>query len=59
MVRERQHLLTEEEIKEFSEIGWIAKKALFHPDEINKMRVCFENLERMAEPAGHNRICSR
>jgi len=49
MVRERQHLLTEEEIKEFSEIGWIAKKALFHPDEINKMRVCFENLERMAE----------
>ena len=48
MVRERQHLLTKDEITAFSEIGWIAKKALFHADEINKMRACFENLERMA-----------
>jgi len=34
MVRERQHLLTEEEIKAFSETGWITKESLFHPDEI-------------------------
>jgi hypothetical protein len=48
MVRERQHLLTKDEITAFSEIGWISKKALFHADEINKMRACFENLERMS-----------
>ena len=48
MVRERQHLLTKDEITAFSEIGWITKKALFHADEINKMRACFENLERMS-----------
>jgi hypothetical protein len=48
MVRERQHLLTKDEITAFSEIGWITKKALFHADEISKMRACFENLERMS-----------
>ena len=57
MVRERQHLLTEEEIREFSEIGWITKKALFHPDEIDRMRLCFENLERMAAGLDSTGLC--
>ncbi|VUX55887.1 protein of unknown function [uncultured Woeseiaceae bacterium] len=48
MVRERQHLLKKVEITAFSEIGWITRKALFHADEINEMRACFENLERMS-----------
>ena len=48
MVRERQHLLTKDEITAFSEIGWITRTALFHADEINRMRACFEILEHMA-----------
>jgi hypothetical protein len=56
MVRERQHLLTRDEITAFSEIGWITKKALFHADEINKMRACFENLERMADESVIKRV---
>lgn len=49
MVGERQHVLTDEEIARFSEIGWITKRALFHADEIDQMCACFEDLERMAE----------
>jgi len=37
------------EIAEFFSTGWVTKPALFQPDELNKMRASFDNLERMAE----------
>lgn len=49
MVDENDWSLTEQEISEFRDIGWITKAALFDIDEIHRMRACFDDLERMAE----------
>lgn len=40
--------LTIEEIARFHETGWITRKSLFSHDEVDRMRVCFDDLERMA-----------
>ncbi|NOX70788.1 MAG: phytanoyl-CoA dioxygenase family protein [Gammaproteobacteria bacterium] len=40
--------LTAEEITRFHDVGWIARKNLFRHDEVNRMRDCFDDLERMA-----------
>jgi len=45
---ERPNQITEEEIAQFHKVGWIAKKGLFGHDEIDRMRDCFDDLERMA-----------
>lgn len=36
------------EVHEFFVTGWILKKAMFDRDEIEKMKACFDDLERMA-----------
>lgn len=41
--------LTESEIAEFQNFGWITKRALFSVDEIDRMRASFDELERMTE----------
>lgn len=41
-------MLTETEISEFFEIGWISRPAVFRRDEVARMRACFERLEAMA-----------
>lgn len=40
--------LSQDEIGQFFETGWIEKKALFHSSEIDRMRRCFDNLEALA-----------
>ncbi len=40
--------LTDHEVSEFHETGWITKQALFRGDEIARMRACFDRLEQMA-----------
>ena len=37
-----------QEIEDFFETGWITRKALFDLDEVDRMRTCFDDLERMA-----------
>jgi hypothetical protein len=40
--------LTNDEIHAFFEVGWIVRRALFRPDEVARMRACFDELERTA-----------
>jgi hypothetical protein len=40
--------LTADEIRDYFEIGWITRRALFGADEIARMRACFDGLERIA-----------
>ena len=41
-------MLTREQVLEFFDVGLIVLPSLFDPDEVTKMRACFEELERMA-----------
>lgn len=40
--------LSNREIDDFFDVGWIIKGALFHKDEVAQMKSCFDDLERMA-----------
>lgn len=40
--------LNAQEVDDFFERGWITKKAMFRLDEVEKMKTCFDDLERMA-----------
>jgi Phytanoyl-CoA dioxygenase (PhyH) len=40
--------LSTPEIQEYLDVGWITRRSLFSPDEIGKMRACFDDLERIA-----------
>jgi hypothetical protein len=40
--------LTNDEIRDFFEVGWITRRALFRADEIARMRACFDELEKIA-----------
>lgn len=40
--------LTPKELRDFFEIGWITRRALFDSDEIARMRACFDSLEQIA-----------
>ncbi|HEY7673536.1 MAG TPA: phytanoyl-CoA dioxygenase family protein [Gammaproteobacteria bacterium] len=40
--------LTRDEIRDFFEVGWITRRALFRADEIARMRACFDALEKIA-----------
>ena len=42
-------MLTDDQISEYHERGWITLPALFDPSEIARMRDCFTALERIAE----------
>lgn len=48
MTEQSEIQLAEEELARFHEIGWIVKKALFRNDEVDRMRDCFDDLEKMA-----------
>lgn len=45
-VFQRQRL-SDREIDEFFEAGWILRRALFSPEEVRDMRSCFDDLEQM------------
>jgi hypothetical protein len=40
--------LTCDEIRDFFEVGWITRRALFRIEEIARMRACFDALEKIA-----------
>jgi ectoine hydroxylase-related dioxygenase (phytanoyl-CoA dioxygenase family) len=40
--------LSAQQVDEFFATGWIARRALFSAQEIEKMKACFDDLERMA-----------
>jgi len=40
--------LGKDEVREFFELGWIIRRALFSLDEVARMRACFDELERIA-----------
>ena len=40
--------LNAQEVRDFFESGWITKKAMFRLHEVEKMKTCFDDLERMA-----------
>ena len=48
MTIENNKTLSADDFERFFDVGWIEKKALFQPDEIKKMRACFDNLEMLA-----------
>jgi len=47
-------VLTDDEVNEFFDTGWIVRQALFSEDEVGRMRACFERLESMAAGLGES-----
>ena len=43
-----EHGLSADEIRDFFNVGWITRRALFNADEVARMRACFDALERIA-----------
>ena len=49
MLRTSHHVgLTADEVQDYFEIGWIARRQLFRTDEVARMRACFDELEEIA-----------
>ena len=48
MTTENPNRLSADEVERFFETGWIERKSLFDSDEIQQMRACFDNLEKLA-----------
>ena len=46
--RAHQPRLSDQEIDQYFEAGWIVRHALFSRDEVREMRNCFDDLEQMA-----------
>lgn len=46
--RSREAELSTDEIRQFFEVGWVTRPALFGTDEVLSMRACFDELERTA-----------
>jgi len=44
----RNTALSAKEVRDFFVIGWVTRRALFGPNEIERMRGCFDALERTA-----------
>jgi hypothetical protein len=42
------NILGPDEVRDFFEVGWIIRRALFRADEVVRMRACFDELERIA-----------
>jgi len=45
--------LTDAEIRDFFEVGWITRPSLFTTDEVARMRYCFDKLEGIAGSLSH------
>jgi len=43
-----EHGLSDAEIRDFFDVGWITRRALFSSDEVAQMRACFDRLEQIA-----------
>ena len=43
-----RHGLSTEEVRDFFEVGWITRQALFSSSEVARMRECFDELEAIA-----------
>jgi ectoine hydroxylase-related dioxygenase (phytanoyl-CoA dioxygenase family) len=50
-------MLTDEQIREFHDAGWIVVASLFNEDEIERMRACFDGLERLAAGMSETGLC--
>jgi ectoine hydroxylase-related dioxygenase (phytanoyl-CoA dioxygenase family) len=50
-------MLTEEQVTEFHDTGWIVIEGLFDADEISRMRACFDALESMASRMTETGMC--
>jgi ectoine hydroxylase-related dioxygenase (phytanoyl-CoA dioxygenase family) len=44
----RRARLSDDEIRAFTEVGWITRGGLFDADEVGRMRACFDRLEAIA-----------
>ena len=44
----RDACLSADEVKDYFEVGWITRRALFRADEVARMRACLSELEEMA-----------
>lgn len=53
----RHTRLTGDEIRDFTDVGWITRKGLFDPDEIARMKACFDRLEAMAARVDASGLC--
>jgi ectoine hydroxylase-related dioxygenase (phytanoyl-CoA dioxygenase family) len=49
--------LTDEQIAAFHDTGWISIDSLFNAEEIDRMRACFEDLERLAAGMSETGLC--
>lgn len=47
--RSSDSCLSDAEIRDFFEVGWIRRCGLFATDEVRRVRACFDDLERVAE----------
>ena len=50
-------MLSNDQVTEFHEQGWITVPSLFDAEEISRMRDCFDELERMAASLGQTGMC--
>ena len=46
--RTSEQCLSANEIRDFFDVGWITRRALFSADEVARMRACFDALEQIA-----------
>lgn len=53
----RETDLSHDDIREFHDIGWITRRALFRPDEVARMRRCFDALETIAAELSSTALC--
>ncbi|MEL7448317.1 MAG: phytanoyl-CoA dioxygenase family protein [Pseudomonadota bacterium] len=50
-------MLTDDEIRDFFDRGWILREALFTGEEVERMRGCFDALEAMAKSLPETGLC--
>ena len=49
--------LSEEEIRNFHDRGWVVREALFRRDEVARIRHAFDKLEALAEALSETGLC--
>lgn len=47
-VTDRDHSLSDTEVQDFFEVGWVTRSALFDTEEVARMKQCFDQLETIA-----------
>ena len=40
--------LSDDEVRDYFEVGWITRQALFSDEEVARIRACFDELEKIA-----------